>query len=494
MVLWAVFTCYSDKLGDTISYMQKVKPSLAEVFSPRGVAVVGVSPSEKGSFAMRVVESLKEAGFPAIYPVNPKYTELLGLPCYPSIRAIPGIVDHVVVSIPADSVLALLNDCAAKGVKSVTLFTAGFSESGYTERAELERVMLGKARAGGFRIIGPNCVGLFVPKSLLVNAIGMPLEPGPIAFISQSGGHAQDLPYLGGPRGLRFSKVVSYGNALDVNESELLHYFSQDPETKIVGAYIEGVKDGKSFLSALKEVTARKPMVLYKGGATEAGRRAAHSHTASLTSSVAIFTALCRQSRAILVDDMEELIDVLVTLRFVSPLPIGTGVAVMGAGGGPSVLASDEMEKAGLQLPPLSPEVQSQLRQFLPLAGSMFSNPVDAGTLICPEAISATMHVLGMVPNIHMLVYHLGFHPISRWGDGRFSSASFLQPAIDTLRQAQQVTGKPVVLALRLAPELGGTKDFLTVQEAFVHAGFPVFHSLPRLAKATARVVAWNQA
>ena len=474
--------------------MEREKPSLEEIFSPQGVAVVGASPSGKSSFATKVVHSLKEAGFSAIYPVNPKYTEVFGLPCYPSLRVIPRVVDHVVVGIPAESALALLDDCAAKGVKSVHFFTAGFSESGYSEHTELESTMLNKARTGGFRIIGPNCVGLFVPKNRLVTTIGMPLQPGPIAFISQSGGHAQNLPFYTGPRGLRFSKVVSYGNALDVDESELLQYFSQDPETKIIAAYIEGVKDGRRFLSALKEAAAQKPVVIYKGGTTEAGKRAAYSHTASLTSSVAIFDALCRQLRTIPVDDMEELTDVLVALCFASPLPRGIGVAVVGTGGGPSVLASDEMEKAGLQLPRLSPEVQAELRQFLPLAGGIFGNPVDATNLLSPKAISATMRVVGKVPDIHMLVYHLGFHPVSRWGDGRFSSAAFLRPAIDALIEAQQATGKPVLLALRPAPDLPGMKDFLAAQEAFVDAGFPIFYSLRDMARAMARVVAWNQA
>jgi len=402
-------------------------------------------------------------------------------------------VDHVVVGIPAESALALLDDCAAKGVKSVHFFTAGFSESGYAERAELERAMLSKARAGGFRIIGPNCTGLFVPKARLATSMGIPLEPGPIAFVSQSGGHAHDVPDYTGPRGLRFSKVVSYGNALDVDESELIQYLSQDPDTEIIAAYIEGVKGGRRFLEALREAAARKPVVIYKGGTTEAGKRTAHGHTASMTSSVAVFDALCRQLKAIRVDDVDELMDVLVALRFARPYPRGTGVAVVGTGGGPSVLAGDEMEKAGLHLPCLSPEVQGELRQFLPLAGAIFSNPVDATTLVSPEAISATMRVLGRVPDIHMLIYHLGFHPSSRWGGGRLSSSTFLQPVIDALTQAQQATRKPFLLALRPAPDLGGTKDFLAAQEAFVRAGFPVFHSLGQAAKAMARIVAWDQ-
>lgn len=474
--------------------MGRKQLSVAELFSPRGVAVVGVSTEDKYSFARLVVESLKETGFPAIYPVNPKYTELLGLPCYPSLQAIPGVVDHVVVSIPAESVLALLDDCAAKAVKSVTFFTAGFSKSGWKERAGLERTMLSKAKAGGFRIIGPNCTGLFVPKIRLANYIGMPLEPGLIAFISQSGGHAINLPFYSAPRGLRFSKVVSYGNALDVDESELPQYLSQDPETEIIAAYIEGVKDGERFLGALKEAAGRKPVVIHKGGRTEAGKRAAHGHTASLASSVAVFDALCRQLKVIEVDDEEELIDVLVALQFASPLPRGNGVAVVGQGSAPSILASDEIVKAGLHLPCLSPKVQSELRQFLPIAGAILSNPVDATTLLFPEAISATMRVLGRVSDVHMLIYHLGFHPVSRWGDGQLSSAGYLQAAIDVLAQAQKGTGKPVLLVLCPARELDGAKDFLVAQEAFAGAGFPVFHSFGQAAKAMARVVAWHQA
>jgi len=481
-------------LTDTIGYVEGKRPSLAEVFSPRGVAVVGASAAEKvQSFGRQVALSLKKAGFPAIYPVNPKYTEMLGLPCYPNLRAIPGVVDHVVVTIPAESALDLLDDCAAKGVRSVHFFTAGFSESGYGERAELERAMLSKARAGGFRIIGPNCTGLFVPKNRLVGSSAMFLEPGSIAFMSQSGGHADDLPFYSGPRGLRFSKVVSYGNALDVDESELIQYFSQDPDTEIIAIYIEGVKDGRRFLDALREAAARKPVVIYKGGTTEAGKRAVHGHTASLTSSVAVFDALCRQLKTIRVDSVDELMDVLVALRFVRPLPRGTGVAVVGTGGGPSVLASDEMEKAGLHLPRLSSEVQAELRQFLPLAGAIFTNPVDATTLVSPEAVSATLRVLGKVPDIHMVIYHLGFHPTSRWGDGRISLPTFIQPAIATLTQAQQATGKPILLALRPPPDLDGMRDFIAAREAFVEAGFPVFHSLRQAANAMARVVAWNQ-
>jgi len=468
--------------------------SLDEVFSPRGVAVVGASGAKKLSFAELVVHALKEAGFPAIYPVNPKYAEVLGLRCYPDLLSIPGVVDHVVVNIPAESALELLDQCAAKGVRSVHFFTAGFGESGVTERAELEAELLEKARAGRFRIIGPNCVGLFVPGSRLANTLGVPLEPGPIGFISQSGGHASSVPADGGPRGLRFSKVVSYGNALDVGEGELLEYLCRDPETEIIAAYVEGVRDGRRFLKALREAAARKPVVVYKGGRTEAGKRAALGHTASMTSSVAIFEGLCRQTHTIQVDDLDGLIDVLVALRFARPLPRGRGVALVGAGGGPSVLASDEIDNARLRLPHLAAEVQAELRRHLPLAGSIFSNPVDTPNLATPDAISTAIRILSRAPDVHMIIYHLGFHPISQWGLGRFSSPAFLEPVIASFSEAREATGKPVLLALRPPLQPNGMEEFVSAQAAFVGAGLPVFHSLRGAAKAMSLAVAWSLA
>jgi len=472
--------------------MAKQPPTLDEIFSPRGVAVVGVSPNGRG-FATGVLVSLQSAGFPAIYPINPRYTDVFNMPCYPNLQAVPGIVDHVIVSIPAESALSLLDDCAAKGVKSVHFFTAGFSESGLQDRVDLEKTMLAKARAGGFRIIGPNCIGLFVPKSKLVNTAAVPIESGPIAFISQSGGHAQNLPEYGSPRGLRFSKVVSYGNGLDIDESELLEYFAQDSETDIIAAYIEGVKDGRRFFNALRTAASRKPVVIYKGGTTEAGKRAAHGHTASLTSSVAAFEALCRQMNVIRVDDVDEMVDVLVSLRFARPLPDGTGAVVMGAGGGPSVLASDELEKAGLQVPPLSKATQTELLNFLPLAGAILINPIDASNLATPEAIINTMKVVSRLPEISMLLYHLGFHPISSWGGGRFAQPSFLDPMIEGINSVRNSFSKPVLFVLRPPNNLNNMKDFLIVQEALVKAGLPTFYSLHQAGKAMARIITWQK-
>jgi acyl-CoA synthetase (NDP forming) len=464
--------------------------TLDEVFNPQSVAIVGASP-EALSFATFAVISLKEAGFPAIYPVNPNHREAYGLPCFPSVSAIPGPVDHVVVCIPAEKSLDLLDDCAAKHVKSVHFFSAGFSESGEKARADLEMQMLGKARAGGFRIIGPNCTGLFVPRARFALATRMPMAPGGIAFMSQSGGHSQDLPLHAGPRGLTFSKVISYGNALDIDECELLEYFAADPETKIIAIYIEGVREGYRFRSILEKAAANKPVVIYKGGITEAGLRTTMSHTASMTSSVRVFEALCRQANAIQVTDVQEMIDVLVALCFATPYPRGRNMAVLGVGGGPSVEAGDHMEAAGLQLPRFSEAVGQELKGFLPGDGAIFTNPLDATSLVFPEAIYRTVKVLGKSPDIDMIMYHMGFHPVTRWGTGLISSDMFLRPAVDALNRAHEESKKPVMLALGPASDMLAMEEFLKVQSAFVGAGLPVFRSIEKAALAMARTVAW---
>jgi acyl-CoA synthetase (NDP forming) len=466
-------------------------PTLDEIFSPGSVAIIGASPEKAISFPGFHIHALKETGFPAIYPVNPRHKEAFGLPCYPSVSAIPGKVDHVVVCIPAEGSIELLKDCARKGVNSVHFFSAGFSESGEKQGIEMEEEMLKIARAGKFRIIGPNSTGLFVPKAKFTQATRLPMEPGPVAFISQSGGHSAELPRHAGPRGIRFSKVISYGNALDIGECELLEYFIADTETEIIAIYIEGVRDGRRFRDLLKKAAAKKPVVIYKGGITESGLRAAQSHTASITASVQVFQALCRQYNAILVDDILEMVDVLVALRFARPYPESRGIAVLGQGGGPSVQASDQMEAAGLKFSRLSKEINKELMTFLPSAGGIFSNPLDATNLVYPEIIYKTLKVLAKSPDINMMMYHLGFHPVTRWGEGILGSDFFLKPAVENFRKAIDETGKPVLLAMGAAADKQGMEEMLRVQEGFVKAGVPVFHDIAKAALAMARLADW---
>src|SRR3989304_5258592 len=297
-----------------------VAAAIDAIFPPRSIAVVGASanPDTPGYDYLHSLQTFGYAG--EIYPVNPHAQEILGLPSYPSLREVPGDVDYVISCIPASAVLDLVDDCAAKGARALQLFTARFAETGRAEGTELERRLAGGARAGGVRIIGPNCMGLLYPALGISFRADMPRRPGKIGLLSQSGNLLFELTYFGEPRGLRFSKAIGYGNGLGLNESDFLEYFAADGETAVVGAYVEGVQDGRRFLSELK--------------------RAAAANAAALAGQRGVWDAAVVQAGAVAVDTVEELIDMLLALAYMRPgnLRQAQGerrrLGVVGGGGG----------------------------------------------------------------------------------------------------------------------------------------------------------------
>jgi acyl-CoA synthetase (NDP forming) len=442
------------------------------------------------------VAAIQGMGFEGgLYPVNPRHQEILGLKCYPSLRDIPGPVDHVIFSIPAQAVLNVIGDCAAKGVKSMQFFTAGFSETGEEEGAELERQVVQRARQAGIRLIGPNCIGIYCPAAKIAFGPGSPRKPGPVAFLSQSGGNAADLLGTAAPRGIRFSKVISYGNAADLNESDFLEYLAEDPETEIIGIYIEGVKDGRRFFRAMRRASARKPVIVLKGGRTESGNRAAFSHTASLAGSLAVFRALVRQVGAVDVDSLDELVDMLAVFRFFERPPAGRGVGVVGGGGGFSVFAADEVDEAGLKAPVLSRRTQEELRRFTPVAGSSVRNPVDTTAIMEPARLAETLCLVAADEAVDVLLAHAGFG----WGPGRVATAMgldlprLINEVIDALVQAREAAKKPIAVVMYAPPLPEATEYSLRVQELCSRQGFALFPNIPRAAKAIARMVTWRE-
>ena len=286
---------------------------LEEILHPRSIAVVGASGS--GGRGGGFVTPLQELGYQGkIYPVNPKYSEIMGMKAYPSVKDIPGPVDYVISSIPASQVLDMIDDCSQKGVKCVHLFTARFSETGRKDAAELEQEILRQARKGGIRLIGPNCMGVYYPAEGLSFFGGMPKESGSVGAACQSGQAVHEIVDLAAQRGVRFSKAISYGNALDFNECDYLDYFAQDPETEIVLMYVEGVRDGRRFFDTLSRTAATKPVIILKGGRGKSGTRVVASHTASLAGSMEIWETLVAQAGAIPVKNFDEMVDVAVTI------------------------------------------------------------------------------------------------------------------------------------------------------------------------------------
>ncbi|MCJ7514957.1 MAG: CoA-binding protein, partial [Dehalococcoidia bacterium] len=352
------------------------------IFYPKSIAVVGISQNifKVGSVWLK---ALVDAGFKgAIYPIHPRGGEFLGLKVYTSIKEVPGIVDYVIVSIPREAVPQLLDDCAHK-VKAIHFFTAGFSEAGDTRGRQLEAELIKKARQGSFRIIGPNCIGVYSPEARVpYGPSGRLGEVGSVGFISQSGGIGEKLFELGIARGIKYSKGVSFGNGIDLDSPNYIEYMAADPRISVIGAYLEGTKNGHQMFATMKGAARLKPIVVWKAGRTDVGAAAAASHTGSLASSAVIWSAALRQSGAIEVLDVEELTDTLLIFQQLGRLEVkGNGIAVVGGladgGGGISVSASDACAELGLNIPALSADTRRKLTDLLGRIGSIVRNPVD---------------------------------------------------------------------------------------------------------------------
>lgn len=461
------------------------------IFHPRSIAVVGAS-ANPDTPGYDYVRSMQEFGYKGrIYPINPKGGEILGLTACRSLREVTGDVDYVISCIPADYVIDLVGDCAAKGVKALQLFTGRFSETGRPDAIDIERRLLEAARRAGVRLIGPNCMGLLYPRLGISFRSDMSPEAGPVDFLSQSGNLLFELTHFGGPRGLRFSKAISYGNALDLNEVDFLDYFAQDSETEVVGAYLEGVLDGRAFLAALKRAAARKPVVVLKGGRTSAGGRAAASHTAALAGKNAVWNAAVAQAGALAIDTVEELIDMLLAFSFMKP---GTGrrLAMVGAGGGRSVLTADLCEEIGLAVPPLPGDVERKIAEKTSDLAGWVTNPVDQSILAGTGLGGAqVLEWLDESPGIDLLVANVG----EPWAFGRPNAEAIIERVTGRFIQVAAKTQKPfaVVLGPSDYAEEAQWRLVSRARERLIGAKVALFPSVERAVRALARFAGYWQ-
>ncbi|MFX1265349.1 MAG: acetate--CoA ligase family protein [Promethearchaeota archaeon] len=355
---------------------------LDRLFNPSSLAIIGASKHERKSGGRFLKGLIFNSGFKGkLYPVNPRESEVMGLPCYSSIMDIPGEVDLAIITVPAGLVPQCMVECSQKGVRFAIVHGAGFSELG-TEGKELESEMLKAARQGGPRIIGPNCMGLYCPEAdinTILADVHYEKETGPVAFAGQSGWVTENFIEMGYERGLRFSKAVSIGNQSDLTIEDMLEYFGNDSDTGVIGFYIEGIKRGKEFLRLAKEVSKKKPIIVWKSGRSEVGVRAVASHTGSLAGNHVVFDAALSQSGIIAARNLEELVDLAV--GFTCPvLPAGKKVGLLMEAGGGASAGADAAEALGLEIPTLSTESQKELVARLEGILPPFSsprNPVD---------------------------------------------------------------------------------------------------------------------
>ena len=379
---------------------QSVAEQLEHLFSPRSVAVIGASNSP-GKWGFNVFNrTVRTSSDIEVYPINPNAENVLGVKAYRSVTEVPGPLDLAVVVIPPRAVAAAMKECVQKGVKAAVIITAGFKETG-EEGAELEEQVVEIARQGGIRLAGPNCNGHFNTAADFFTTGGAG-KKGPLALVSQSGNFGGHILQRGAARGIGFSKYVSSGNEADLHLEDYIEYFAEDEETRVIGAYIEGLRDGRRFLELAKTITKKKPIIVMKVGRTEEGRKAVQSHTGALSGSDEIYDAAFRQSGVIRVDEVDDLFDVALALLR-QPLPRGRRVGILTIGGGFGVIATDACRKLGLEIPPLTEETIQTLSKYLPSRWS-HANPVDMagdtmgsypclGTLLKAENIDGVLGV-----------------------------------------------------------------------------------------------------
>jgi len=467
---------------------QHDKLSLDYLFHPGSIAIPGVSSDTSKLNAGRTfLEALIDSGFRGrLYPVNRDGGQIFGLKIYPTIGDIPGSVDYVMSAIPARYALQLIADCARKGVKAVHMFTAGFSEIADKAGGQLEAEIAALAKQKGIRIIGPNCMGLYCPKTGLTFHPDFPRESGNIAFISQSGGHTIYIVREAALRGITFSKVISYGNACDLNESDFLEYLTHDPDTKVITAYIEGVKDGPRFLAALREAARVKPVIVYKGGITPDGSRAVASHTGAIAGSERVWESLLKQVGAIQTYSMEGLLNMVSLFTYMSP-PKGKATAIIGIGGGMSVQAADACCRAGLTVPLLPVEIRNRLTEmYSSEIGASFRNPIDVYWRRSDLA-QETIRLVADCDQIDLLIIHI----MVGWNPRHEEKVS--KPYIDLIARLHEAIDKPTAVVLQIFGQARFGAVAREAEAALYRTGFSIYPSFSQAANALVKFIDYHQ-
>ena len=369
--------------------------SIRPLLQPKSIAVIGAS-RDSTKIGSRVLRALQVGGYTGrILAVHPAVAELCGVPAVRSARDLPSGVDLAIVAVPGAGVLAVVDECAESGVKSLAVISAGFAETGAAGRA-LQDALTERVRAYGMRMIGPNCMGLLnMDAAIRMNASFSPVRPptGSIALSSQSGALGIAILRLASERQIGLSSFVSVGNKADVSSNDLLEYWESDPRTRVILLYLESFGNPRRFARLARRIARQKPIVALKAGRSRAGSRAAGSHTAALAAKDTAVDALFRQSGVIRADTIDEMFDVAACLD-AQPLPAGPRVGIVTNAGGPGILAVDACEASGLRVVEFTPELRATLQSFLPASASV-ANPIDmiasAGSIAYQDTIETVL-------------------------------------------------------------------------------------------------------
>ena len=406
--------------------------------------------------------------------IDPKSIEgikALGVENYTSLLDIPEPIDLVVVAVPRAVAPKILEDCIHKGVAAAEFFTSGFAETDTEEGRRLQNLLAERAKEANFHLIGPNCMGIFNPKIGVRQSYRQYTGfAGSVGFISQSGTLAATFSIAAHLQGVDINQSVSFGNGIVLDATDYLDYFGGEADIKAIGMYLEGVKDGRRFLTALREVSARKPVVIWKGGQTEAGERAIASHTGSLARPRAIWDAVMRQSGAIKVTSLEELIDTLKALLYLAPV-YGNRVAMVGGSGGESVAITDAFVEAGLEVPLLTQKSYDELATFFNLVGASCRNPIDPGDNW--DELKSITEIVEQDPNIDNIAVLM--FSVARW-----LPAEQLENYINTIVNISKNTSKPMLAVIPYVSSPEDMRRARDIAQKFQGSGIPTFDNVER--------------
>jgi len=449
-------------------------------FAPESVAVVGASrtPGKIGNTILNNLINLKYRG--GIFPINPNASDISGLKTYPSIADVPHKIEVAVIAVPAHLVLDVVRDCAMIGVRGIIIISSGFSEAG-EEGIERQRELIRIASSNGMRIIGPNTTGIlntdngFTSTFVRIKEISV----GSIAFIAQTGMFAgMMMEYILTSEKFGLSKVAGLGNKSDVADHEILDYLAEDTATQAIMMYIEGIKDGRLFFEAARRLTRKKPMIVLKVGKTEAGAKAARSHTGSLTGRDEIFEALCRQVGIIRVNDFDDLVDSAKMFAY-QPLPRGNRIAIITLSGGAGVMSADACLQNGLRLADIAQHNLDKIIEKMP-SWATLRNPVDveplSETVGRIDAFRIPLETILPDDNVDMCLIIMGTTPIQK------SDLDYLKD----IRQAYPQ--KPIAVCI-----IGSQDVYEQLFSIIEEMGIPVYPSVHRVVNSLATLYRYSQ-
>ena len=459
---------------------------LDAMFNPKTVVVVG----DKGPNYMWLQNNMpfKEKGG-NLYSVQLDAKEIegiekLGIQNFTSMADVPGPIDYALVAVPRQVSPFILKDLIAVGANGAGFFTSGFAETGEELGVKLQNTLVDMAKPANFNLVGPNCMGLYLPKvGVRFNNDAPIADDGKIGFLSQSGTHGIMFSLVAGANGMHLSRCASFGNAVVLDVSDYVDYLMQDDETDVIGMYVEGARDGRRFFETLKEACKRKPVVVWKGGQTSAGARATMSHTGSLASDQAVWEGMMRQCGAIVTNNLDETIDVMKALTL-AKRPVGRGVALLAQTGGQSVSITDAFAKQGFDVARFTDKTYAELESFFNIIGGSFQNPLDMGGTVQgkTETLQRILSIVEADENIDAIVMELSAMFAARQWKAKPET---LTDMLDTLKTHQEASAKPFFAVIHPAHE---AEYIASIQPEFHARAIPVFASFERAAAAVKRV------